>query len=667
MISTDSYRNLADSEIEALVRRGCTSEADDWTRVLVLDGFEAARVSNVHFAGAIRIGTLQGETIGRFGVAQPAEIRSARLVDCQLGDNVRVVNVGLQLANYDIGDGACIENVGSMTAKPDATFGNGLQIDVLNEAGGREVPLFGALSSQFAHLTCLHRYRPALIEALREMAQAAAGEMSTGRGQVGTAARIINVPEIVDVHVGSHADIQGAVSLVNGSLLSTEESPSSIGAGVQATDFIVAEGAIVDGSALLSKTFVGQGCRVGRQFSAENCLMFANCEAFHGEACSVFFGPYSVTHHKSSLLIAGMFSFYNAGSGTNQSNHMYKVGPVHEGKLERGCKTGSFAYMMWPCRVGPFSVVLGKHARTFDTADLPFSHIEATADGHSTLIPGFNLTTVGTVRDEAKWKTRDRRQGSKRDRLSFDVFSPYTVGRMIRGWKLLQQYQQRTDRTVDTVAVKGVEIKRVFLRTGQKFYRRAVHMYLSEKVVARVEARLRAGTGSLRDALASSPAAIASESWVDIGGQLMPSQRLEDLCTAIEQRRIQDVTGLNSAFEQIERDYAEDEWVWVKQAYRDVGEVDLDHAGAAELSEIADTLLATRREFLELVLVDASKEFDEQSRIGFGMDGSADAVDADFQAVRGNYDSNRFVQEIRQQIEALSQRVAEFKQLMSQY
>ena len=66
---------------------------------------------------------------------------------------------------------------------------------------------------------------------------------------------------------------------------------------------------MVDGGALLAKTYVGQGCRVGRQFSAENCLMFANCEAFHGEACSVFFGPYSVTHHKSSLLIAGMFSF----------------------------------------------------------------------------------------------------------------------------------------------------------------------------------------------------------------------------------------------------------------------------------------------------------------------------------------------------------------------
>ena len=38
-----------------------------------------------------------------------------------------------------------------------------------------------------------------------------------------------------------------------------------------------------------------------------------------------------------------------------------------------------------------------------------------------------------------------------------------------------------------------------------------------------------------------------------------------------------------------------------------------------------------------------------------------DAVDVDFHAVRGDYDSNPFVQDVRQQIDALSKRVAEFK------
>ncbi len=114
-----------------------------------------------------------------------------------------------------------------------------------------------------------------------------------------------------------------------------------IGDGVTATDFIMCSGSRVEDSAILSDCFVGQGVRMGRQIAAENCLFFANCEALHGETCSVFAGPYTVTHHKSSLLIAGLFSFYNAGSGTNMSNHMYKLGPLLQGILERGSKTGS--------------------------------------------------------------------------------------------------------------------------------------------------------------------------------------------------------------------------------------------------------------------------------------------------------------------------------------
>ena len=69
-------------------------------------------------------------------------------------------------------------------------------------------------------------------------------------------------------------------------------------------------------------------------------------------ACSIFAGPYTVTHHKSTLLIAGLYSFMNAGSSSNQSNHMYKLGPVHQGILERGTKTTSNSYIVFPARIG---------------------------------------------------------------------------------------------------------------------------------------------------------------------------------------------------------------------------------------------------------------------------------------------------------------------------
>jgi len=637
----------------------------DWSTVQVADGFRAARVRNTYFAGQVRIGANGGTVANQAGVTKTCGIFNAYLCNCTVGDDVRIANVGVHVANYDIGRDTCIENVGTVETRPGARFGNGLRIKPLNEGGGREVILFNRLDSQFAHLVCVHRYRPKLIEKLRAMARAEADKVISDRGTIGAGVRISNVRNIVDVNAGDHAVIDGAASLVNGTVLSSEEAPSRIGVDVQAEGFIIAEGTEVSGGALVTASFIGQGCRIGRHFSSEGSVFFANCEGFHGEACSVFAGPYTVTHHKSTLLIAGLFSFYNAGSGTNQSNHLYKLGPVHEGKLERGCKTGSCSYLMWPCRVGPFSVVLGKHTRTFDTADFPFSYLEASPEGRCVMTPGFNLTTVGTVRDGAKWRTRDRRTGPvKRDRISFDVFSPLTVGRMIAGMARMKELQEKTDRAVDTVTIGGADMKRVLLRTGQKFYRSAIHMYLLEKVVARVEAELQRGAESLGAALAVSDDAAFSRQWVDIGGQMMPRCRLDQLCEQIETGRIVDLDALNAELDRARAAYTEDEWAWVRWAYQQVFETDLDGAAPEDLTKAADELARARGKFLNLVINDASKEFDSVVRTGFGQDGGPEDAVADFTAVRGEFETNKFVKEMKENTAALTDRIERLKQAL---
>jgi len=663
LASENNTRPLNETEIEQLTGAGCTAE--DWSSVRVADPFDPARVRNTHFAGSVQIGDLGGKTASVGGLEKPDGLYNAYLVDCRIGDHVRIANIGAHVAHYDIGDRACIEDVGTMQTGPGATFGNGVQIEPINEGGGREVVLFNELSSQFAHLLCLHRYRPGLTERLRQIAGAECDKVHSDRGTIAAGVRISSVAEIVDVNIGQHAQVRGAASLVNGTILSSAEAPTTVGVDVQAEDFIIAEGTEVSSGAIVAKTYVGQGCRIGKQFSAEGSLFFANCEGFHGEACSVFAGPYTVTHHKSTLLIAGLFSFYNAGSGTNQSNHLYKLGPVHEGKVERGCKTGSFSYLMWPCRVGPFSVVLGKHTRTFDTSNFPFSYIEATPKGKCVMTIGFNFTTVGTVRDAAKWPTRDRRRGSiRRDRISFDVFSPLTVGRMLAGSATMKQLQEVTKRSVDTVNINGADVKRVLLRTGQKFYRSATHMYLLEKILARVEKGLAGGIAPA-EAMAVAPGAVLSETWVDIGGQMMPSGRLDALCQAVESGDIADLAAFDAALGAIEDAYAEDEWAWVRWAYAKVFEADLADAAPDDLARLADELVKVRGKFFNLVLHDAHKEFDPVVRTGFGQDGTDDDAAADFAAVRGQYETNKFVRQLEEDIVCLKDRVDRFKRAVT--
>lgn len=656
-----NYRILSQEQVKMLQQQGCTAES--WQKVFVTDGFDVSRIRNVQFSGRVEIGATAGSIKDTSDIEKPCGIYEAAVINCTIGDNCRIARVGVHIANYDITGGVCIENIGVMQTNPNAEFGNGIEVNVLNEAGGREVTLFDELSAQFAYIMCLHRYRPKLIEQLRLIAKKYVESVKSSRGKVSQGVKISTTAEIVDVKIGPYAKIIGAAKLINGTILSSKDAIANVGSQVIAEDFIIAEGASVSNGAILEKVYIGQGCRIARQFSAENSLFFANSEGMHGEACSVFAGPYTVSHHKSSLLIAGLFSFYNAGSGTNQSNHMYKLGPVHEGKVERGCKTGSFSYMMWPCRVGPFSVVLGKHTGTFDTSDFPFSHLAADSDGRCMMVPGLHLTTVGTVRDGAKWPARDRRKGSvKRDIISFDVFSPYTVGKMIKAGEKLSQLQETTEKTVEEVSVGGAIIKRLILRTGQKYYRSGIEMYLLEKVVAKIEEAVENKVENISDIFTDESSAVYSDEWVDIGGQIMAAARLNELESAVEKGDIKTVADFAARTMEIQKAYQKDEWVWIKQAYWRIFNVDLNRATKAYITEVADNLLKVKSRFLNLVLADSQKEFGQMSRCGFGVDGDVSAGEKDFHQVRGSYETNKFVKQMNEEIKLLTERVNKLQQ-----
>jgi len=97
----------------------------------------------------------------------------------------------------------------------------------------------------------------------------------------------------------------------------------------------------------------------------------------------------------------------------------------HQGIMERGSKTGSGAYLLLPCRLGAFTVVMGKHYKNFDSSDFPFSYITE-EKGRSELTPAMNIFTVGTRRDSEKWASRDIRELILISWIfiHFDLFNP---------------------------------------------------------------------------------------------------------------------------------------------------------------------------------------------------------------------------------------------------
>ena len=366
------FRKLKENEIDFLKSQGCISQS--WDKILIKN-VDLTRIKDVTFHGKIKINELNGNVKYYNKLKVPASINRATLIDVFINGNVYINNIGRFIANYKIQNGVIIENAGAIYMEGESSFGNGVETSPIMEGDGRSVKIFYRLNSHIAYIVAMYRHKKLMRDNINKIIDDYAKSKTKKFGKIKKHAQIINARIIKNSLIDPYATIENTDEINNTTIISTKECPSYIGTSVILKDSIVLKGAhIVDGT-VIKKAFIGEGVKLGRQFSCEDSLLFANCEGEHGEMFSIFAGPYTVTHHKATLLIASHFSFFNAGSATNQSNHMYKLGPYHHGFMERGCKTGSNSYILWPSHIGAFSTVIGSHYDNVDTSDFPFSYI----------------------------------------------------------------------------------------------------------------------------------------------------------------------------------------------------------------------------------------------------------------------------------------------------
>ena len=647
-----TFRKLTDSEITSLKEQMCT--AADWSRIEVAEGFVPDYVRYTRFSGDIRIGVFEKEFELAGGMRKHSGLYHTTLHNVSLGDNCCIENVKNYIANYEIGDDTFIENVDIILTDCASSFGNGVDVAVLNETGGREVRIYDGLSAQTAYMMALYRHRPMLIEQLKKMIDAYVLSVTSSVGKIGSNVTIADAGYIKNVKVGDCCEIEGAARLKNGSINSNADAPVHIGVGVIGDDFIISSGSSIEDGVTFSRCFVGQACRLGHNYSATDSLFFGNCQGENGEACALFAGPFTVTHHKSTLLIAGMFSFMNAGSGSNQSNHMYKLGPIHQGIMERGAKTASDSYILWPAKVGAFSLVMGRHVSHQDTSDLPFSYL-IEQQSTSYIVPGANLKSVGTIRDAKKWPMRDARRDPLRlDCINYNLLSPYTIQKMLRGQALLKDLKQVSGENSDTYSFQSGQIRRSSLNNGIRLYGMAIDKFLGNSLITRLMSSEFNSLDQLRDALR--PRAEYGEGdWVDISGMLAPKAAVADLIESIECGNIVDVDMLGKLFHDIHDEYYEYEWKW---AYGVIGSyygILLSEASVEDLRSLVvrwkESVVALDR----MIYEDARKEFSLSFMTSFGADGDQQEREQDFMNVRGSlFESDPFVRSVQDHIRVKS-------------
>lgn len=537
------YRGLTDEEIMLLEDHGC--KAEDWNSIYVAYDFTAQHIYRVRFGGEV-----------------------------YLGERLHM------------------EDVGIIRTTDGATYGEGNIISVLNEAGPGNVMLFSGLTSQLAALMVAHAEDSQFRTNIQRLIADYVKQNTPAGTTIGNGVTISNCRELTNVNIGDECELYGVSRLVDCTLKSTTEASIYLGDDVICDNVIIQAGSsVVDGARLYS-SYVGEACHVGRGFTSECSVFFANSHMDNGEACAAFCGPFSVSHHKSTLVIGGQYSFYNAGSGTNFSNHAYKMGPIHYGVMERGAKSASGSHILWPAQISTFSMVMGKLENHPDTTLLPFSYIISSA-GATYIVPGRNLCTVGTYRDVYKWPKRDRRANDVRQsHICYDWLSPYTIQRVLRGREVLEQLQKEQGENAASYSYNGCIIKNSALKKGLRYYDLALRMYFGQI-----------------DADATLPStSVGGGNWVDLGGLLMPEseelQIVDDVVSGKAKELSQVAKALTTAYE----NYKNYRWAWTYTAICDYHR--LDTLSSDDVARIREEGARANDEWLMQIKRDAEREYE---------------------------------------------------------
>jgi NDP-sugar pyrophosphorylase family protein len=639
------YRKLANEEVGQLIMQGCYCE--DWNLTEVVSDFLPDNIKNARFSGFNRLGRFD-EVITLFGgVQMKTGIVNAHIHNCTIGNNAMISSVKSYIANYNIGERVVIHNLNQLAVESRSSFGNGIYIKVINEMGSREIPIYDHLTTHVAYILALYRHRTRAVELIDKYVANYAAFISDSVGEISAGVQIINCGIMRNVKIGPYASLEGVSKIVNGTINSSAADPVEIGQGVILENFIVCSGSRITDSTLVSNCFVGQGCILDKHYSAVESVFFANCQGLHGEACSIFAGPYTVSHHKSTLLISGVFSFMNAGSGSNQSNHLYKLGPIHQGIVERGAKTASDSYILWPSRIGAFSLVMGRHYRHSDTTDFPFSYLIEEKD-ESRLIPAINLQSIGIIRDSQKWPKRDRRKDSNLlDLINFNLLSPYTIQKMINGRAILLELIKASGDTAPFYTYHGLVIKNSALYRGISLYEKAIWKFLGNSLISRLQRKRIQGGKDISDALRKDTPLGSGCKWLDLTGMICPSDAINHMLDAIENGAINSLEEINASIRSIHENYYTYEWSWAADVIESFYGISVIDFTPQDVIEITHKWMKAVLDIDHLLYDDARKEFSLIKQTGFGVDGDRTVQQLDFDNVRGDFETHAEVSSIR--------------------
>lgn len=456
----DDVRSLTDEEIQEMEKNG--NWAPDWSKIMVSTQFSTHRVYNSVFFGNCVLGAFKSDEVDvdkDAGVSYPAGIYGSCIRNCEIGDDALVMNTG-SLSNYVVMNNAIVFNSASISAT-ESTFGNGEEIGIAIETGGREVLTYAEMTIPVAEAVAGNRADKQLLSDYENFIKDYVKAVTCPKGVICEGAIVRNAPKIVNAFVGEGAVIDAPTLVKDVTILSNKDESTEIVDGAYVINSILQWGSEAASMSIVDTSILTEHSHVERHGKVTESILGPNTGVAEGECTASLCGPFVGFHHQS-LLIAAYWpeGKGNVGYGAN-------VGSNHTGKApdqEIWCGEGTFfglgvnIKMPTDFSKAPYSIIASAVDTLGQKVEMPFSLLnkpaailEGISPAYNEIMPGWVLSDniFSVKRNEGKYEKRNK---AKRTKFVFEVFRPDIVDLMLEARKRLSDIQEEkkvyTDRDV---------------------------------------------------------------------------------------------------------------------------------------------------------------------------------------------------------------------------
>lgn len=694
-----NYRHLSAYEIEVLVRNRNTS--DDWNKIYVSDAFNPELVKNCKFFGLVRIGKLEPFCLEFSDLRVPVGLYNSTIISCDFGDNVVIDNVNY-LSHYIIGSEVIIVNVNELMTTDYAKFGNGvikegedeslrIWMEICNENGGRKIIPFNGMLPGDAYLWSKYRDDEELLNKFKEFTEAKFDKQRGYYGKIGDRTVIKNCKIIKDVWVGSDAYLKGANKLKNLTINSGPEGKSQIGEGCELVNGIMGFGcrAFYGVKAvrfiMASHSQLKYGARLINSYLGNNATISC-CEVLN----SLIFPAHEQHHNNSFLCASTVFGQSNIAAGaTIGSNHNSRSA---DGELiaGRGFWPGLCVSLKHNSKFATYTMISKGDYPAELNIPIPFSLVSNDVSrDRLTIMPAYWFMYNMYALSRNSWKYIDRDKRVERlQHIEYDFLAPDSVNEMFDGLKWMKMFTgkaylkkeragetfsddqiisegerilENNERVIDELEItadcfENSKRKVVLTKVPQAYrvFKQLINLHSVNQLLSFIKIENVDSFESLVDAL---PHKYKRSEWMNIGGQLIETEEVDDLKKNVKEGKIGSWDQLHQFYLDRAQQYPLQKLKHSLACLEELDGVSLKEGGAAYFQQILNTAVTTKEWMTDCIQQSRAKDYTNAFRKM-----TYETIE-EMTSVTGTLEDNAFIKEQQDELDEFRKQITALKKL----